>query len=68
VKTEELLRYDRMYATMRQALDTPWLVFDFPEAEAPRGGRGLGPGETVGSEYQLTSQEDRRPGIARLLE
>ena len=42
MKTDELLGYDRMYAAMRQALDTPWLVFDFPEAEAAREGRGLG--------------------------
>ena len=67
MKTEELLRYDGMYAAMQQALDTPWLVFDFPEAQAARGGRGLGPGEAVGSENQLTSQEGRRPGIARPL-
>lgn len=39
MKPEELLCYDRMYAAMRQALGTPWLVLGFPGVDDRRHGR-----------------------------
>jgi hypothetical protein len=32
MRTEELLRYEAEYQAMQEALKTPWLVFEFPQA------------------------------------
>lgn len=40
MKTEELLAYEAMYAAMREALGTSWLVFQpRPTAAGPEPGR-----------------------------
>lgn len=66
MKTEDLLRYERMYREMRVALKTPWLHFEHgsPVSTDSAGAEGSPPGRRLaesapGSAFHGANEQTR---------